>query len=87
MAIDERKVALKNLLGEKEFAEWESHLEYLHQKELAKQAVVNATAMVEKGGKYGEVYQKLDVQLAAIWEKALIECRKELGIVEKEKGA
>jgi len=85
--MDERKVALKNLLGDKEFAEWERHQEYLHQKELAKQAVVNATAMVGKDGKYGEIYQKLDIQLVAIWDKALLECRKELGIVEKEKGA
>ena len=87
MVMDERKVALKNLLGDKEFAEWERHQEYLHQKELAKQAVVNATAMVSKDGKYGEIYQKLDTQLVAIWDKALLECRKELGIVEKEKGA
>ena len=80
---ENRKEALKKLMGDKEFAEWERHQEYLHQKELAKQAVVNATAMVSEKGKYAEVYQKLDVQLGAIWEKALTEARKALGIIEK----
>lgn len=55
----------------------------------AKQAQAKqlATAMVSDGGKYYDSYNRLNEQLDAIWEKALTESKKQVGITEEEEAS
>lgn len=41
-----------------------------------------ATDMISEGGKYHQQYKKLDDQCEAIWQKALAEGRKSVGLPE-----
>ena len=74
---------LKDLLGE-DFEAYVAFKAARDKKAKVTQAKQLATAMVSEGGKYYNQYNRLNEQLDAIWNKALGEGRKEVGIVAEE---
>ena len=83
MAIDPAKA--KELLGE----DFEAFQEFKAQKDKkvrAQAARDHAKALVGENGKYYEQYSRLETQLDAIWNKALLEGKQAQGLVD-ESGA
>jgi len=82
-----RLAELKKLLGDQEFKEYQEYQAGIEKRAKLAKAKEIATAMISENGKYALQYQKLDVQLEAIWQKALQEARVQVGLpaVEPEK--
>jgi len=75
---------LKKLLGEDfaAFTEFDSARDKKQKQQKAKEI---AGAMVAENGKYFEQYTRLEIQLNAVWDKAMAEANAQVGIVTEEK--
>ena len=82
---------LKAALGEEEFKAYQEFKTLKDKRAKVQGAKDLARTMVSEvdgvRGKYFEVYNRLDEQLAALWEKVQAEARKEMGIEEPTKKA
>lgn len=84
-AVDPKVEALKTAgLTDTEIADFQEFLANKERKEKVKQAKEIANGLVGEGGKYGKAYGELNDQLDAIWQKALAEGRKQVGLTEDE---
>ena len=82
MAGEKTEEEVKNLLGE-DYDAFVAFKTARDKKATQAQAKQLATAMVSENGKYYEQYNRLNEQMDAIWEKAITEANKQVGIVEE----
>lgn len=77
--------ALKSVgMSDTEIADFQEFQANKERREKVKQAKEIASKLVAEDGKYGKAYGALNKQLDAIWEKALAEARKEVGLTEED---